>query len=233
MQTHAIPQAPKRITDIVNAKAAGAKVVVETRFEILPVDFQHGNSPFQAYIFLAKYFGQLDGESFEFRKCYARGCPNNLCTHVSQAVNIANRYLQRDYRTLHDAGIEMEDALFSLDDMVVKFERLKASDQPALTIPELIGLAKAIRDMRADVQLSFVPAVEHFAGQKNAQTFLSGEFVVKAGPVTYQCHRCFACYPTEKENEEKPLAVRVANARLEGIYQEFERVGIDCEKKYF
>ena len=35
---------------------------------------------------------------------------------------IANRYLQRDYRRLKEAGIQIEEKLFTLDDMVVKFE---------------------------------------------------------------------------------------------------------------
>jgi hypothetical protein len=56
------------------------------------------------------------GRIYAFRKCYARGCPNNLCPHVSQAVMIANRYLQRDYRRMEDAGLKVEKNLFTLED---------------------------------------------------------------------------------------------------------------------
>ena len=76
-----------------------------TAFEILPVDFQHRANPFSAHIFLCLYYGAIDGVTYAFRKCYARGCPNNLCPHVSQAVLIANRYLQRDYHKLKSAGL--------------------------------------------------------------------------------------------------------------------------------
>ena len=233
METATTTQAPMRITDIVNAKTAGASVAVETRFEILSADFQHGSRPFQAYIFLAQYQGAIDDVPFAFRKCYARGCPNNLCTHVSQAVTIANRYLQRDYRALETAGITIEPVLFTLDDMVVKFERLKEADQPALTIPELIGLAESEVGMSADITLAYLPAVEHFANQKNAHTFLSGEFMARAGEKSYRCHRCFSCFATDRPQEEKPQAIKVANARLELVYDAFDRTGIRYAKKYF
>jgi len=233
MDTPSSATSPMRITDIVNAKTSGADVVVQTRFEILPVDFQHGSSPFQAFIFLARYHGTIDGAAFEFRKCYARGCPNNLCTHVSQAVKIANRYLQRDYRALNSAGITLDQSLFTLDDMVVKFERLKDANQPALTIPELIGLAQAGKRMSVDLVLTFLPAVEHFANQKNAQTFLSGEITARAGDTTYRCERCFSCYPTEQAGDARSRAIKVANARLELMFQEFDRVGIVHQQEFF
>jgi len=224
---------PMRITDIVDAKKSGASVVVQTRFEILPVDFQHGTSPFQAYIFLTLYHGSIDNHPFEFRKCYARGCPNNLCTHVSQAVKIANRYLQRDYKELDSVGISISQTLFTLDDMVVKFEQLKETDQPALTIPELVAMAQAGQQITVALSLDYLPAVEHFANQKNAQTFLSGELTARAGETTYRCHRCFSCFATDRPDEEKPLAVKVANSRLELMFKAFDRVGIAHQKKYF
>ena len=233
METSSILSDPRRITDLVEAKAAGAALQVQICFEILPADFHHGGSPFQAYIFLARYHGTIDGAPFEFRKCYARGCPNNLCTHVSQAVNIANRYLQRDYRTLKTAGIEMDEILFTLDAMVVKFDQLEASDQPALTIDELVDLARAGKKMAVDLVLGYMPAVEHFAHQQKAQTFLSGEFTARVADKTYKAQRCFACFPTDRSAEEKPMAIKVANARLALIFQAFERVGITHRPDFF
>ena len=141
MQTQSFASPPRRITDLVDARAGGADVRLKIDFGILPTDFHHGSQPFKAFIFLARYSGSVDGKAFAFRKCYARGCPNNLCTHVSQAVGIANRYLQRDYQRLKSAGLAVEDRLFKLDEMVVKFEHLHEQDQPAMTIPELIGAA--------------------------------------------------------------------------------------------
>lgn len=233
METTPRAHAVMRVTDIINAKAAGAKVQLKTRFEVLPVDFHHGQSPFQAYIFLTLYHGTIDGRPFEFRKCYARGCPNNLCTHVSQAVNIANHYLQRDYHRLKSAGIETSGTLFTLDAMVIKFEQLQDSGQPALTIPELVGMARGENKISVDLMLDYLQAVEHFAHQQNAQTYLSGEFTAHAAAKTFKCHRCFACFATEKSDEEKPRAILVANARLELIFEEFSRVGILHRRQYF
>ena len=233
METASVIDGPRRITDIIEAKSAGASLQIEICFEILPVDFQHAKHPFQAYIFLARYHGTIDGAPFEFRKCYARGCPNNLCTHVSQAVKIANRYLQRDYRTLKNAGIGMDENLFTLDDMIVKFNRLEASDQPALTIPELVDMARAGEKITVDLVLDYLPAVEHFANQQNAQTFLSGDFTARVADKTFKAQRCFACFPTDRSVEEKPMAIKVANARLSLIFHAFEQVGITHRPDYF
>lgn len=234
MGTATLELSPRRISDLVDAKKAGAEVTLKTTFEILPVDFHHKSSPFQAYIFLAKYAGTIDGNAFAFRKCYARGCPNNLCTHVSIAVLIANRYLQRDYHNLVSAGIPVEETLFSLDDMVVKFDRLKREEPKALTLHDLAGMARSGEKIKLAIALEILPAVEHFAQHQNAQTFLSGEFTAKtAAGESYSSQRCFACYATDDMEREKPIAVKVANARLKVIYREFDQSGIDFTTQYF
>ena len=234
MTTAASETRPRRISDLVEAKQTGADVQLRTSFEILRVDFHHKVSPFQAYIFLARYEGTVDGETFAFRKCYARGCPNNLCTHVSIAVQIANRYLQRDYHALTAAGIPVAETLFSLDDMVIKFERLKTDAAKGLTLHDLASLAHAGERVKLAISLEALPAVEHFARHEIAQTFLSGDFTADtAAGETYVCHRCFACYATEAAEGERPAAIKVANARLDGIYTEFEQSGIVFERCYF
>jgi hypothetical protein len=78
-----------------------------------------------------------------------------------------------------------------------------------------------------------MPAVEHFANQKNAQTYLSGEFVAQQADNTYRSHRCFACYATDNAEQEKPRAVIVANARLAEIYKAFDKAGAVCQNKLF
>jgi hypothetical protein len=233
METISILQYPRRITDLIEAKSGGADIHLKIDFEIIPAEFHHRASPFQAFIFLARYAGTIDAQAFEFRKCYARGCPNNLCTHVSQAVNIANRYLQRDYHALAMGGIDVDNTLFSLDDMVIKFDALKADGPPQLSIPELIGIAKSGKVITVQVTLELIPAVEHFAGMRNAQTFLSGVFSAMAEDEIYHCHRCFACFQTERQYHERPVAVRVANARLDLVYSEFKESGIIYQPQFF
>jgi hypothetical protein len=233
METSTIAQFPRRITDLIDIKAAGSDVRLVISFEILPAEFQHLHHPFQAYIFLVKYSGTIDGRVFDFRKCYARGCPNNLCTHVSQAVNIANRYLQRDYHALQSGGIEVTETLFTLEDMIVKFETLKEEGPAHLSIPELTAMAKSGKSITAYITLELIPAVEHFSHAEKARTYLSGEFTAKTADETYHCHRCFACYETDQEDEEKEAAMSVANARLALIYSEFKESGILHQPKYY
>jgi hypothetical protein len=233
MEISSIVRFPRRIADLIDVKATGADVRLDIVFEILPVEFRHRRHPFQAYIFLAKYSGTINGRAFDFRKCYARGCPDNLCTHVSQAVSIANRYLQRDYHALGLAGIEVTETLFSLKDMIVKFETLKEEGPAHLSIPELTAMAKSGKSITVDIGLELIPAVEHFSHTDKARTYLSGEFTAKTADNVYHCHRCFACFVTGQDDEEKETAFRVANARLAMIYSEFKQTGIKHRATYF
>jgi hypothetical protein len=233
METSSIVSFPRRIADLIDVKAAGADVRLDIAFEILPVEFRHRRHPFQAYIFLARYSGTIDERAFDFRKCYARGCPNNLCTHVSQAVNIANRYLQRDYRALQSGGIDVTETLFGLEDMIVKFDILTEEGPAHLSIPELTAMAKSGKSITVDIALELIPAVEHFSHTDNARTYLSGQLTAKTVDQSYHCHRCFACFDTDRDDEEKETAMRVANSRLALIYSEFKDNGILYWPKYY
>jgi hypothetical protein len=231
-QSH-VNNPPKRITDLIDLKKGGANLVCRTEFEILPVDFEHRDNPFRAYVFLCCYTGSIDGEEFLFRKCYARGCPHNLCPHVSQAVMIANRYLQRDYVRLKQGGIYLEEKLFTLDEMVVKFEDLKEKRGAILTIHDYIKLAKEGNSVSVEIALEYVPAVEHFANHKNPQTFLTVDFTIDCLESINYYERCLACYPTEEADGERKIAAEVANERLRLLYQEFDAVSITYEKHFF
>jgi hypothetical protein len=224
---------PSRVSDLVALKHSGRRVSCQTSFEILPVDFVHRDNPFQAYIFLCLYNTTVDGTEYSFRKCYARGCPHNLCPHVSQAVMIANRYLQRDYHKLEQAGIEIEKHLFTLEEMTVKFEGYQEEHGPILAIHDYINIAREGADVAVTVELEFVPAVEHFANYKNQMIFLMVSFTVACLGKTYLYERCLACYPMDREQEEKQHKVVIANERLRLLYEEFDQVGIDCAKRFF
>jgi len=233
MKDKTVHYPPKRVTDLVELKKWGSKVSCDLAFEVLPVDFAHTDSQFQAFIFLCRFTVKVDGESFVFRKCYARGCPHNLCPHVSQAVMIANRYLQRDYSKLREVGIKIEEKQFSLQDMLIKFDNLEETKEPSLTIHDYINIAKEGNKAQVEVSLEMVSAVEHFANEKNRQTFLTGYFTVDTLGRIGNYQRCLACYGTENEKKEKPLAIVVANERLSELYDDFEKVGIEYQKQFF
>ena len=228
-----IDNPPRRITDLVEYQRHGATVTCRTAFEILPVDFQHRANPFSAHIFLCLYYGAIDGVTYAFRKCYARGCPNNLCPHVSQAVLIANRYLQRDYHKLKSAGIQVEESLFTLSNMLVQFEQSAEDEQPVWTLPDLVAAAGEGRTVTVEPALSFMPAVEHFDRQEQSQTYLMGEFSAVVDAAACRCERCFACYATDGDAADRQRAIAIADARLDLLYADFEKAGIACERKYF
>jgi hypothetical protein len=200
---------PNRVTDLVGLKKKESAVTCRTSFEILPVDFAHHDNPFQAFIFLCRYKGTIDGQDYEFRKCYARGCPDNLHPHVSQAIIIANRYLQKDYRKLEKAGIEIERQLFTLEDMIVKFDGYQKEYDATLVIDDFINIAKEGNDVSVKVAPESVPGVEHFVGYDNEMTFLMAEFMIltcQVGPgVAFSSLDCiWNAYLREKRQFRQP-----------------------------
>ncbi len=233
MKDRTIHFPPKRVTDLVELKRSGSDVTCSLLFEVLPVDFAHRDNQFQAFIFLCRYTVIVDGEDFMFRKCYARGCPHNLCPHVSQAVMIANRYLYRDYCKMRSVGIEIEDKQFTLKDMLTKYDYIQEDKEPALTIYDYINIAREGNTVTVEVSTELVPAVEHFDNQTNKQTFLTGYFSVETLGRTGHYQRCLGCYPTEKEKQEKPLAIVVANERLSDLYLDFDEAGITYKELFF
>ncbi|MGA8180155.1 MAG: hypothetical protein WB792_08850 [Desulfobacterales bacterium] len=233
MVLSAINDLPNRVTDLIGMKERGLEVSCQTSFEILPVDFAHRANPFQAYIFLCQFEGTIDGQKYSFRKCYARGCPHNLCPHVSQAIMIANRYLQRDYRRFERCGIEVEKRMFTLEDMVVKFNGYHEEHGPILTIYDYINIAKEGNEVCIDIIIEYVPAVEHFVHYENKQTFLMVDFTVTTLGRTGHSERCLACYPTKEEKEKKQISVEIANERLRLLYQEFDKASITYNKCFF
>ena len=233
MEQTTTPFPPHRVTDLLVLKQGGHLVNCRTSFEILPVDFRHRDHPFQAYIFLCRYKGEIDDRAFAFRKCYARGCPSNLCPHVSQAVMIANRYLQRDYHKLHQAGIQLDRHLFTLEEMTNKFEGYQEDHSPILAIHDYINIAKEGNDVRVKVDLELVPAAEHFANFENQMVFLMVDFTVTCLGKTNHYERCLACYPVENEAEERDKNTAVANERLKLLYAEFDEAGISYTKHFF
>ncbi|MDA3916854.1 MAG: hypothetical protein PF690_07770 [Deltaproteobacteria bacterium] len=237
MDNTTITDLPKRITDLIRFKNLGHNLSIDMSFEIVPVNFVHKSHEFQAYIFLCKYSGTANDKTFFFRKCYARGCPHNLCPHVSQAVLIANRYLIRDYKKLIDAGIAIKERLFTLEDMVVKYEELEqeknADKSGILTINDYINIANEGNNVEIQIDLETIPAVEHFVNQKNEQTFLMADFTITTLGRKSQFQRCFACFQTDQEAIEKPVAMNIANERLKLLFKEFDQAKIQYQACFF
>ncbi len=224
---------PRRITDLITQKTKGRTVTCFPAFEILPVDFLHRKHPYKAYVFLCRFEGEIDGKAYSFRKCYARGCPHNKCVHVSQAILIANRYLQRDYSRLANADIETAGQLFTLEEMLLKFDDYKEEQVTMLTLEDYIEMSGGGSKVSISINLEYVPAVEHFANHKNSQTFLNADFIVTADNKEQSFQRCLSCFQTDRENEEKARQVEVANARLTGLYQIMAKNAVDYSEIFF
>jgi len=100
-------------------------------------------------------------------------------------------------------------------------------------IEDYLQLAQEGNEIFVEVELEYVPAVEHFANYQNAQTFLVAGFAITCGGKGNFLERCLACFASDKENEEKAPMVLVANVRLEELYQVFEQTAIHFVKRYF
>jgi len=233
MKTTELLRPLNRVTDLIDEKEKGSSVTCTPAFEILPVEFLHQKNPFKAYIFLCRFNGEIDGELYSFRKCYARGCPNNLCSHVSQAVLIANRYLQRDYHRLTEAGIQVDENLFTLEDMIVKFDGYQKEHESTLDLEDYIQMSRDGNKVTMKINLEYVPAVEYFANHKSSQTFLTADLTAIAEEKEQTFQRCLSCYETNKEEEEKTIKDEVANARLKELYHVFAGASVKYESIFF
>jgi len=233
MNDRIIHTPPISVTDLVLLQEKGSEVSVDNTFEINEVDLAHEVHPFKAFLFFSRFSGTVDGKEYEFRKCYSRGCTHNLCPHVSQAVMIANRYLQRDYRTLENAGIKVENKLFTLEKMLAQFEEKRDEFVSTLIINDYINIARGGEDVSIDVALEYLPAVENFANYKEKRVFFSANFNVTHLGKTHVCQRCFSCYAMDREKEERETAKKLANDRVAGIYKEFDQANIKYNKVLF
>ena len=233
MDEHIVHNPPISVIDLVLLKEKGAEVTVDNSFEINEVQFTHEKHPFEAFLFFSRFSGTVDGQEYSFRKCYSRGCPHNLCPHVSQAIMIANRYLQRDYQTLKKAGVEVENKLFTLETMIAKFQEQKDEFVSTLIIDDYINLAKEGNDISIEVSLEYLPAVENFARYKEKRMFMAGNFTVTYLGESHVCQRCLACYAMDREKEEKQIALGLANSRLALIYKDFDQAKIEYNKQFF
>jgi hypothetical protein len=224
---------PIRITDLIELKRRGAAITGSSVLDIIPVDFSHRSHHFKAVVFIGQFSGTADRQQYTFRKCYARGCKHDLCPRVSQAIMIANRYLQRDYHRLEQSGIGIEKKLFTLEGSVVRLTALKDEPREAMIIDDYIRMAKGGNRVSVDIALEYVSAIEHFEYHKNRQTFLLADFTVTTQGKTAACQRCLGCYRTGREQEERPLQIEVANDRLSLIYREFDLSSIMYEERFF
>ena len=134
---------------------------------------------------------------------------------------------------LEACDIEIERTMFTLEDMTVKFNGYHEEHGPILAIHDYINIAKEGNEVSIEINIEYVPAVEHFVNYKNKQTFLMVDFSVTGLGRSGNYERCLACYPTEKERKEKQLAEEVANERLRLLYQEFDAASITYEKCFF
>jgi hypothetical protein len=224
---------PIRITDLIELKKRGTAISCSSDLDIIPIDFSHRRHHFRAFVFISWFSGTVDSKQYTFRKCYARGCKHDLCPRVSQAVMIANRFLQRDYHRLAQSGIDIEQKLFTLAGSVVRLSNLKGDPKKAMIIDDYIHMAEGGSRVSVDVALEYVPAIEHFEYHKNHQTLLLADFTITAQSETSACQRYLGCYPTEREPEEKPLQIEVANDRLSLLYKEFDRSSISYQERFF
>jgi hypothetical protein len=224
---------PIRVTDLIELKKGGAALTCSAVLDIFPVDFSHRSHHFKAVVFVGRFAGTVDGQDYAFRKCYARGCTHDLCPRVSQAVMIANRFLQRDYHRLEQNGIGIEQKLFTLEESLIRLTALKDDPRKVMVMDDFIRMAKEGNKISVDVALEYVPAIEHFEYHQNQQTFLMADFKVTAQGETSACQRCLGCYGTEMELEEKPAQINVANDRLSLIYKDFDQSAIGYEKRFF
>jgi hypothetical protein len=81
--------------------------------------------------------------------------------------------------------------------------------------------------------LEWVSAVEHFANHDTQTIFLMANFLTECRGKTIRYERCLACYPVDANHEDRQHKILMANQRLKLLYEELDRAGIECSKRYY
>jgi len=224
---------PGRIQELVELKRRGVAVTCRSYFEVVPMDFSCGDESFQGLMFLCYYRGTIDGGEYGFRKCYARGCTEDPCPTVYQAVMTAGRYAHIDYEKLGRAGIQLERRRLTIEEIVAKFEKIRAEQNGVSVIHDYIAVADRGNDVFIEPILGFITAREHFPHYTLQTKFLTVHFNVTCLGETHHNELCLACYTMEREGEEKQEKTQTANDRLGLFYAAFEEASIEFEQKFF
>ena len=225
---------PNRISDLISLKENGLSVTCQTYFEMVPLEVDNSGNPVRSFLFLCRFGGTIDGESYGFRKCYARACSDHQCANMYQAVMTAKPYAYADYDRLEQAGIALEKRRMTLEELVRKFDGMQETYGPTPTIHDDIGMARQGLDVRIDVVLNIMSAQEQLANLKIQTIFFMAAFTVgRQEGKTHRHERCFACYPKDREAYEKKTKTDIANERLKILYNEFDQALITCEKRFF
>lgn len=123
--------------------------------------------------------------------------------------------------------------MFSLEEMVLKFDQHQDVDDPPLALYDYIQLARDGQEIVLRPNLAFVSAVEHFDRFENKMTFLMADFVITCRGKSHHLERGLACYPVDKEAEERQAKIERANARLDLLYRDLELAGGKADKSFF
>ncbi len=127
----------------------------------------------------------------------------------------------------------IEKKLFTLEASVVRLMDLQENPKAPLVIDDYIEMAKGGSRVSVSVASEYVPATEHFEYGRNSQTFLLADFTVTTqGEAATRLH-CLGCYPTEREQEERPVQILVANDRLSTLYREFDPSSVEYNKAFW
>ncbi len=224
---------PRCIGDLFLLDARRHLVTCSAGLEIVPVNFFQHDSCLQAYTMFARFSGEVDGTPYTFRKCYARSFLKDSCRRGMQAVMVANRDLQRDYRRLSRAGISINKEFFSLQDLLI---RQSSGDEPCcppVTIIDFVYIAREGNLVNVEVLLNRVAAVEHYPEESVDQVYLMADFAVIALGNTSHCQRCMASFPAEAGEDEELAMIRVANQRLTSLYTDFAQAGVNYMERFF
>lgn len=224
---------PKRIQDLLWANSQGQQLTCYPDLQIVPAEFFSERGWQKAHIFLCRFTGTINERPFAFRKCYTRGPYESLCKNGMNAVWVANRYLKNDYRRLNKAGIDISEALFSLQDIMDLGCIDNNTKCPPMTIYDFIYIAKEGNQVLVEVSLDKMLALEHHPDEVADQTYLIADFTMIALTKISHCQRCLASYPTKNEETDKTSMNRVANKRLQSIFYAFKRAGIYYNEIFF
>ncbi len=224
---------PGRISDLIRLKEDHASVTCRAGFDIVPMTFAEDDHTYRALMFLCRFSGTAGGKEYGFRKCYARGCPNDRCAATYRAIVAADRYMKADFDRLGRAGIILERPQLELDRYADKIGRRLRDDESSVMIQGFIEQAEHRREVWIEPKLSMVHATEQLPKYEMDMVFLMVCFEASYRNHKHNYDICLSCYPLDQEEDQIKEKIHVANERIRSFYDFFRKSSVGFSEKYF
>lgn len=216
---------------LIDAAASGKKVEIEGKPDRKVVQIEREGRHVDSVILSMAYSGTVDGKPFAFKKDYSFA--DDDAQYALDCLLSANNRLQVDYDRLKEAGIAIEQELFTFQNSFIGLKGDASVKTPALRLQNFIHFAQTGIPVAVEVTLKRPSIVVKQDGGERKGFGLVASFVFATGFEKTTIEKIYATgsYDDPKKYQEELKGV--ANRRLERDCERLRRAGIQVAPMAF